>query len=202
MKFKGVFLNNFLYIKFIFSASKFRIFFDFVMTFWQALIQFLFDVYIFIVVLDGWQRGENFWSICNKVIVIGGIQLLYLVVKNLYEKCYIPQSDLKIISFLKNKIYKKSKEVDLCEFENPEYYDNYMKATQEISYRAFEIIKTLNSLVGNIIVLFTSSFVLFKIEPILILVILVPLSVNIFMGEKRKKLNMTNKQNSRYTCYL
>lgn len=188
MKFKDVFLNNFLYIKFIFSASKFRIFFDFVMTIWQALIQFLFDVYIFIVVLDGWQRGENFLSICNKVIVIGGVQLLYLVVKNLYEKCYIPQSDLKIISFLKNKIYNKSKEVDLCEFENPEYYDNYMKATHEISHRAFEIIKTLNSLVSNIIVLFTSSFVLFKIEPILILVILVPLAVNIFMGNKRKKI--------------
>ena len=52
--------NNIFWMRHIFCASKARIFLNILMTIIQAVFNFIFDVYIFLIVLDGWQNGDGF----------------------------------------------------------------------------------------------------------------------------------------------
>lgn len=180
--------NNFYYIKRIISASKLRLFWNLIINICQAFIQFLLDVYVFIIVLDGWQNGVAFPKICSAILGIGMIQILFLIIKNIYESWYIPQSDLKINKRFKKLVFEQAKNVDLCDFENPKFYDQYIKAAQEVSRRALGIMDTMNSFINSMVFIFSTSFVIFTIDPILIFFIIVPFFLNLFIGNYRNKI--------------
>lgn len=150
--------NNVFWLKHIFQASKPRLFLNVFVTVIQSIFNFIFDVYIFLIVLDGWQNGEGFFSICYKVILIGIAHTVFLVMKNWYENCYVPQSDLNINQYMRKLIFEKMKDIDLYCYDTPDFYNGYILAMKEIDGRTNAYLNSINSFINNLFAISSTSF--------------------------------------------
>ena len=175
--------NNLFWLKQIFQASKPRLFLSIFVTTIQAIFNFIFDVYIFLIVLDGWQNGVGFLSICYKIILICIAHTVFLIMKNWYENCYVPQSDLKMNRYMRKLIYDKMKEIDLYCYDTPDFYNGYIRAMNEIDGRTNAYLNTINSFVNNLFTICSTSFVIFTIDPVFLVIALIPLFVSFFIGK-------------------
>ena len=175
--------NNLFWLKHIFQASKPRLFLSIFVTIIQAIFNFIFDVYIFLIVLDGWQNGVGFLSICYKIILICIAHTVFLIMKNWYESCYVPQSDLKMNRYMRKLIFDKMKEIDLYCYDTPDFYNGYIRAMNEIDGRTNAYLNTINSFVNNVFTICSTSFVIFTIDPIFLVIALIPLFVSFFIGK-------------------
>lgn len=182
-----LFRNNVFWMRHIFRASKARIFLNILITVVQAVFNFIYDVYIFLIVLDGWQNGEGFWGICWKVVFICIVQIVFSVIKNWYESCYIPQSNLKINQYMRKLISGKMKEIDLRCYDNPDFYNGYIRAMNEIDGRTDAFMNSMNSFINNLIAIFSVSFVIFTIDSVFLVIALIPLFVSFFIGKAQGK---------------
>lgn len=198
--------NNVFWLKHIFQASKPRLFLNVFVTVIQSIFNFIFDVYIFLIVLDGWQNGEGFFSICYKVILIGIAHTVFLVMKNWYENCYVPQSDLNINQYMRKLIFEKMKDIDLYCYDTPDFYNGYILAMKEIDGRTNAYLNSINSFINNLFAISSTSFVIFTIDPIFFVIALIPLFVSFFIGRaqgrERYVYHIETQANERKKDYI
>ncbi len=198
--------NNVFWLKHIFQASKPRLFLNIFVTVIQSIFNFIFDVYIFLIVLDGWQNGEGFFSICYKVILIGIAHTVFLVMKNWYENCYVPQSDLNINQYMRKLIFKKMKDIDLYCYDTPDFYNGYILAMKEIDGRTNAYLNSINLFINNLFTISSTSFVIFTIDPIFFIIALIPLFVSFFIGRaqgrERYVYHIETQANERKKDYI
>lgn len=198
--------NNVFWVGQIFRASKARIFLNILMTVAQAVFSFIFDVYIFMIVLDGWKNGDGFWGICHKVVFICILHTVFLAIRNWFESCYVPQSNLKINRFMRKCIFDKMKEVDLCCYDNPDFYNGYIRAMNEIDNRTDAFMNSLNVFINNLVSISSTSFVIFTIDPIFLVIALVPLFISFFIGKaqgaERFSCHMETQAKEREEAYI
>ncbi len=71
------------------------------------------------------------------------------------------------------RIIRKSLELDLSHFENPDYYDKLQNARREADWRGLQIANGAFYLLQNIITLFSFAALLFRFSPLLAVIIFV-----------------------------
>ena len=91
-----------------------------------------------------------------------------------------PVKQRAIGAYVEKMLLRKSAEADLACYENPEFYDKYVRAMDEAYDRIMKVMYTLYDLIARVIALTANSFLLFTIDPWLILFGLFPLVLGIF----------------------
>ena len=89
--------------------------------------------------------------------------------------------EIKCESYINSLIFKKAQEVELACYENPEFFDDYNRATWVVDRGGFKrIIEGSAWTLGSLVSLILLVFYLISIDPILILFILCPVVVIVF----------------------
>ena len=83
-----IFQNNLYVLKLVQDASPWRIFLDFLSVVLAVGTNFLFNVYLIRLVLNGMQKGISFQEVFRCILVIGVILIIYYVFLNLYNELY------------------------------------------------------------------------------------------------------------------
>lgn len=91
-----------------------------------------------------------------------------------------PVKQRAIGAYVEKMLLRKSAEADLACYENPEFYDKYVRAMDEAYDRIMKVMYTLYDLIARVIALTANSFLLFTIDPWLILFGLFPLVLGHF----------------------
>lgn len=86
-----------------------------------------------------------------------GILFFAILFASWYNLRYLPKIEQKIHFHLNRMLFEKASNVDISCYENPNFYDNYTKATTETFTRAMSVIKNISSLFGSF---FSSVFVI------------------------------------------
>jgi len=121
--FKRSVANNFYALRLIFDVSKIYLGAFILVSVTNGILWFLTDTYLLRRIVDGVSAGEDIESIFSYVIVLGIICIvLYLCVDWFYHVIN-PPIHRKIGAYVDKKIFKKSAEVELSCYENPEFYD-------------------------------------------------------------------------------
>lgn len=108
---------------------------------------------------------------------------------------------------MQKKVFAKAAAVEIACFENPEFYDRYVKAGQQrLPARAAQVLQSLGEIVGCVFTVSAMSFVIFTIDPLLILFALLPFAVSLLFGGKMNRLqydyNMEMQEKSRKRDYV
>ena len=89
--------------------------------------------------------------------------------------------EIKCESYINSLIFKKAQEVELACYENPEFFDDYNRATWVVDRGGFKrIIEGSAWTLGSLVSLILLVVYLISIDPILILFILCPVVVIVF----------------------
>lgn len=100
----------------------------------------------------------------------------YIVFHPVREK-----QEIKLEGYINRMIFEKAQQVELGCYENPEFFDNYNRATWVIERGAYKrIIEGSAWTIGSIISIIALAFYLYQIDPILLVVIVCPAIVMYF----------------------
>lgn len=185
---ENVLKNNLYILKLMHKASPARIPLRFIAIFLSVGADFLFNVFLLRLVINGVQTGRPFSEIVGYIIAVGAILIAYYILNNYYEEIFLPVSKKKIYKSLQREVFKKAEQVDLSCYENPEFYDKYMRAVNETSSVAENVLSGFAGLFYSILTVFSVSLVIFLIDPIFILFAIVPIAYSFLFTKKLNRL--------------
>ena len=185
--------NNLFALAQVWGTSKSYFIIYYLVTFLNAPLEFLLYTYLIRLIVDSVEGvGWSIDAIFAYIFIVGGTAILIWIVSNYYWNAISPIYSEKINHALRRKLYKKATEVDLACYETPEFYDKYVKAMDETQERVRKVMQTLDNLIWNIITLAMTSFLIFTIDPFLIVFALIPL----LLGFVRRKANVLSHDQS------
>ena len=95
--------------------------------------------------------------------------------------------EIKCESYLNELIFKKAQEVELGCYEDPDFFDNYNRATWVVEKGGFKrIIEGTGWTLGSAVSVISLSAYLYSLDPFLVLFILCPLIVIIFRVKRNQ----------------
>ncbi len=176
----------------VWRVSLWYFIFYFGITFINAPLDFLSDSFLIKIIVDGIEGGTPVSFILTYMIVIGGIYITVSITQNFFWNVLSPKATRRISANLQKRLFKKAGEVDLACYETPAFYDKYVKAFDETSTRVNKVMQTISDLIWRIVSLMCNSFLLFFIDPWLILFGLFPLT----LGFVRKWANRLSHEHT------
>ena len=131
------------------------------------------------------------------------IELAYLITKNLVNNAYnafVTVSGEKVANHIKVKIISKSKDIDISQFDMPEFYEKYENASREASFRPVQIISASFNMVSNVISLVSFITVLAILSPwapLIVFAISLPAAIVKFVYGRKNFLYMRRRSKDR-----
>ncbi len=145
-----------------------------------GIFDFLTESYLLRRIVNGIDGGESVSSIIKYVLVLAAIILPIQCALSWFWNVVSPIETRKVGAYVERMLFKKSTEVELACYENPKFYDKYVKAMDEAYDRIMKVMYTLDDLIWRFIALVANSALLFMIDPWLIVFGLLPLLLGFF----------------------
>ena len=172
----------------VWSVSRWYFIFYFGITFINAPLDFLTGSFLMKLIVDGIENGTPASFILSYMIVMGSIYIAASITQNYFWNIKSPEATNRLSASLRKRLFKKAGEVDLACYETPSFYDKYVKAFDEATKRISKVMNTISNLIWRVVTLLCNSFLIFFIDPWLILFGLFPL----LLGFVRKWANRLN----------
>ena len=158
------------------------------MTFVWGLLDFLEGSYLLRMIVSGIEKATPTRTIVTFMLVIALADILASALNSYYWNVVSPPKYQLVSATIRKKLFRKASTVELSCYETPAFYDKYMKAMDEANDRVEKVMGTIDNLIWNTISLCCNSFLLFLIDPVLILFGLFPL----LLGLVRRWKNRVN----------
>ncbi len=171
----------------IWRVSKSYVLWYFGVTLVYAPIGFLNGTFLMHRVISNVEENKPLKSTILFILIIAAIEISANLMSGFYWNVMSAGVWQRIAGKLYEKLYRKSAAVELACYENPEYYDKFVKALDEVENRVWRVLRSLDNLMWQITSLLLNSFFIFWIDPWLILFAIIPIALG-FIGSKSKKL--------------
>ncbi len=172
--------NNLFALKILWKSSPSYLMIYLGSSFIYGILGFLSESYLLRMIVNGIQSGEDIKSIMLFVSVLGIITVITYTGMSWFWQVISPVKERAVGAYIEKMLLRKSAEADLACYENPEFYDKYVRAMDEAYNRIMKVMYTLDNLIARVIALTANSLLLFTIDPWLILFGLFPLVLGIF----------------------
>lgn len=185
---KNIIHNNMSVLKMVHKASPSRLPLYFIIILLDV-VESLTYIYKVQYVINSFQEEISFTEIVTVYILLSALLLFINCVNRLYNEIYLPGSNQKINQYIQKKLFYKVTSVELACFEDPAFFDKYVKAMSEASGRAGQILDSIGRILINILYISSLIFLFIQMDPFLILFALIPL---IIIYATRKRTNQLN----------
>lgn len=188
-KIRRIFSNNLYVLKILFKANPTKVFLSILLSILGCAVVIVNRILMVRSVINEMQAGSDFMKI---VFIVLGTFLFNLTVSSLtksYETYYLPKADAEINRKLQKKFYNKVLALDVECFEQAEFYDRYVRTNADFTAKAQESLKILCDFISIAITLFSTSYILIKIDPFLSVFFLIPFFFEVISGAIFNKLN-------------
>lgn len=140
-----------------------------------ATLNFFMGSYLIRMIVNGVEKSTPAERIITYMIVMTVLTLGIDIFNSLYWNIVSPAQYRRIGANMQKKLFKKASEVELACYETPSFFDKYVRAMDEAYDRVMQVMNTVDGLIWRLISLLCNSFLLFLIDPVLILFGLIPL---------------------------
>lgn len=134
-------------------------------------------------IIDVVESGENLERIWIGVGAIAAVLVVSHLLSWLYTEFYWNIAKEKLSAGLSKKLYEKAREIDLQEYDNPDFYNDFIlnieSSTESIQY----LLGNVKAYFTELVLFFTIGAVIFTIDPVCLLIIVV--TVVIFLPLSR-----------------
>ena len=197
-------------IRLLFAIIKevcpFRIFFSFLTIIIERTNSILFSVLLIKYIVDNFDAGLKLENIVLIFTFCGVFQIITKLISTYYKNIYLPVSNIKIEKHIRNMIYDKARKIDLASYDSPEIYSKFTLAMSDSSARIIELYENMVTFVGTFYMVITIGLIIISIQPIFLILILIPQFVNLIIGKRfnriKYKYNNEQIQNQRIRDYV
>lgn len=145
-----------------------------------GVMGFLKETYLLRMIVNGVESGQKTESIFLFMLIVGLLSLAYDIFMNWFFNVPSCKYDRRMATAIERRLYVKAAQTELACYETPSFFDKYVKAMDEADSRVRKVMESLDRLVARVVSLLANSFLLFIIDPWLIVFGLFPLVLGIF----------------------
>jgi len=190
LKTRRVFSNILFSLKTVHSVAPSYLPTYFLWSVGNSLLGFMTNTWLLREVVNRYQQGSSAHALLWMVVVIVVADIVWgRLIGLLYDILY-PRYQQKIVEKVQRELFRKAESVELECYENPEFYDKYVKAMDSAYNKCMGVVYSVDTLIYAVVTLFSSSILLFVIDPVLIVFGLIPL----LFGLIRNKRNKVHKE--------
>ncbi len=187
LSFRRVLQNNLYMLGMIRRAAPAYIFIDVILDLLWSVIEFFSGSFLLKVVVDHLGEGGDPMTLTWFILGMFAIHITVFFAQQAFWQIYAPISQRKLSMAIRTALYTQMRAVELSCYEDPAYYEKYVKAMNEAEDRAFNVLWSLERLFGQVFSLIANALLLWSIDPILMLFALIPFGVG-FIRKKRNKI--------------
>lgn len=170
--------NNLYIFRMVERAVPRFMLFSVLITALSALVGFLSNAFLLRFALNGIEEGKSFWEIAAFIILCLVINVAERFLSANFNHKIVPKKQNEAIRHIKQTVYDKAREVELGCYENPKFYDGFVKAIDESDMAFHRVMNNLMQSVYQIVTLVSNVGLLVVIDPVLLLFIALPLLVS------------------------
>ncbi len=203
---KKLLAHNFYLIKLMLSSAPLGFFLWFLEQFRVNALIFVEHTLMIQAVLECIEYGKPFRDAIIPVIAVAVILTVTSTLGSIVGQWQLPKAMLKAQTKMKNMIFEKAKDVDLAEFDDPEYYNEFVTTVGKIG-DLVEYIFDIAGVLGGALGTFVTTGVYFFSEstPSFWLIVLATV-IHLYFSVKRSKIYyskyVTSQKYSRRTAYI
>jgi ATP-binding cassette subfamily B protein len=177
-------INNIDMLKIIHKADRRRIFMTLAYNLWVAFVELVFMSLLFRYLINAYNNKTPYRIVLLVLVVLWITQIGYSFFSNYYNNIFKPISDEKIYQHIQKKIFDKSISIGLSELDNPEYYCDFTKASNEAKTRAISCLDNLIVSVSDFISMLVLLVVVIQINLGFFIIAVLPVAINILFSKK------------------
>ena len=186
ISFRRTVSNNLFMMKLLHKASPGRIAIEMWLWVLEAIIGFFSWQYMLRHIVNGIEEGRDFYDLAGLLIIMTVLNVVLVFVQYLWYQIFSGLYYQKTAKYFQELVYKKAASVDLACYENPEFYDKYMKALNETATRADGVASSCSMIVFEIVRFSANGALLFAIDPVFLLFLVIPILSSIFIKKQKK----------------
>ena len=183
---RRVLQNNLFMLGMIRRAAPAYIFIDVILDLLWSVIEFFSGSFLLKVVVDHLGEGGDPMTLTWFILGMLTLHITVFFAQQAFWQIYAPISQRKLSMAIRTALYTQMRAVELSCYENPAYYEKYVKAMNEAEDRAFNVLWALERLFGQVFSLIANALLLWSIDPILMLFALIPFGVGFIRGKRNK----------------
>lgn len=196
-------------IKFAFSlvykSAKMLIFWQCIISLLNAVIAPLFSIGLVKLVIMLLEDGSSLDRIAVFTAIAVALKIITFFIESLYDNKLKPLYSLDLSRHICHTLYEKALSLDLARYESAEFQDKYYKAIENAQTKVETVITNTIQFVGNLLsVVLVMAYVVY-IDPLLLLLIVIPLATTLMFkvsSKIRYELEMENSELKRQMEYV
>lgn len=183
------FLNNFYMLMLSFKASPIRVVGEFGREICQQLGNLYFGIIFWEVVLQFVEKEVSFKEVIP-FLFFSVVLVFFLQLVTVLNWCIIePIGNQRLYEKMHIRMLKKACDVELECFENPDFYNKYMKAVTQIKSRAHTVLWTMSGLLVSLLSLTYLFYKTIALDPFAVLFAVFPMISTYVVGKKINEVN-------------
>ncbi len=185
---KRVASNTWFALNIVWESAPLYVIMYFFSTVWWGIMGFLSETYALRLVVNTAQTAQGIDSVIRFVVILGIVNIVGNSGLNYFWQVPTWRETRKFTSHAEGMLFRKAAKVELACYENPKFYDKYVKAMNEIHNRIMRTFEATDGMLDKIISLTANSFLLFVIDPWLLVFAMLPMVFGIFKRKEVKAL--------------
>jgi ATP-binding cassette subfamily B protein len=179
--------NNIFVIKKIISIDAPKVIFDIIYQISTKFKMFLFGIFYPLFVFKAIENGDSFNKVLLYVGIALGINLLIDLYAGLYSHKIAPVKNINIMGTVNRELYDKSAQIEVSNYENPEFYEQYNRMMQNVQQRFLSVESSLLTCFFDCVYLILTMSIMINIDIAIIGFVIVPLLISFYIGSKINK---------------
>lgn len=185
--FRRVCQNNLFILRTIHEVSPGYVTADLLIDLLWTVLEFLSGTYLLKFVVDGLQDKMPTERLCLLVGLLFALHVGLRLLQQWFWECIAERRYIQLELCLRRRMYAKMQAVELSCYEDPAYYEKYLKAMAEVENRTVQVLWNLEKLVSKLFALLANAILLFSIDPWLVLFALIPFAAGFLRAGRNKQ---------------
>lgn len=193
-------------LKQLFAASKWRVPLESLFHVSKGVTQTLIYTVLFGTIINSVVEGRSFARILAYILMVAAFTAVNILFQSWFQESFLPRDHARIQKYMLLNVYMHAASLDIQQYENPEFYDRYVRSLEEAGGRAGKLSEAIANAVGLLAtVLYLLAIIVGK-EPLTLIFVIVPLLPGWWFGKKKNEVSyelyMKNTNPLRWTRYL
>lgn len=198
--------NNLYILKQLFAASKLRLPFEALFHISKGVTQTLIYTVLFGSIINSIVEERSFSKIFEYIIIVAVFTAANIWFQSWFMESFLPRDNARIQKHMLINVYIHAASLDIKQYENPDFYDKYVRSLDEAGTRAGKLSNSIANAIGLLTSVLYLLFIIVSREPLTLIFVLIPLLPGGLLGKKKNAINyelyMKNTNPTRWTKYL
>ncbi len=198
--------NNLYILKQLFTASKLRLPFEMLFQVSKGVTQTLIYTVLFGSVINSIAEGREYTKVLEYILLVALFTAANIWFQSWFQESFLPRDNARIQKYMLLNVYAHAASLDIQQYENPDFYDKYVRSLDEAGTRAGKLSSSIANAVGLLTTVLYLLFIIVSKEPWTLIFVLIPLLPGWLLGKRKNEVSyelyIKNTNPTRWTKYL